>query len=431
VALDRLDQGNLQGVFPNKPAINGGDEPAYLLMIYSIVHDHDFDLKNNYENSHSGGPDGGRILAGFFYEHHSMWFVDGQQVHWSEVVQTGVFPGTNRASFYYKPGFEGLKDEPEISWHPYIFPLLLAGPAALFEPIATLETTALITVTLLGIVALWMLTQIFQNLGFSKWPSLFYAALAILCTPWWHYNRMLFSEGTCAFLMTSSIYFWSEARKGRDWAGYLVGLPFVVLFLTKPPLVLCAIPFVIDWAMEKKWKQFFALGVWLTLALTLWLLQNDFLWGSPLLMNAYPMHVEYNDVLYAMFCSLNQGIFWSCPTLVIAFYGYWVCFIKDRRTFRVLFLSFAYYWIFLLFVHNWYGGAQYGPRYMVPILPFPGIVTGYALRERLTGFNFWSIVFALILISALAISALAGILPMAFFTLHPVTYLLSFVGIHL
>jgi hypothetical protein len=426
-AVDHLDQRELVGIFPNQPAISGGDEPYYLLMLTSLVHDHDVNLRNNYENSHGGALDGGRVFAGFPYVHHSMWFKDGKQIQWKDVIQENDDPVTHKAGFIFKPGFEDLAQGPEYSWHPPALAFVLAPPAALLEPWLSLETTALLVVTSFGIISLWLLIQIFSELGFTRWQSFSFSALAILCTPWWHYNRMLFTEGSIAFAMTVALYTWVHNRNRASKWEYLAGLPFAFMMLLKLPLLIAATPFVVDACLRRRKRTLCAYGLWLAVGTAFWFLQNEMLFGSPFLMNAYPAHYKWGEVLYAMFVSLRQGLWWSCPTLLIAFFGFRICYREDKRVFQIIFSGFACYWIFLIFVHNWYGGLQYGPRYIVPFLCFIGVAVGYALRfqihNRYRGRAPVNLAIGFVLVSALAINAYAAWLSMVVFTQHPLEIL--------
>ncbi len=62
------------------PGVLSGDEPHYLVLINSLISDGDFDLANNYQDVHRGGPQAGRIFAGQLLDHHVNWYEDGRLV---------------------------------------------------------------------------------------------------------------------------------------------------------------------------------------------------------------------------------------------------------------------------------------------------------------------------------------------------------------
>lgn len=72
------------GAISGPPLVTSGDEPHYLLMLHSLVSDHDLDLSNNYDRARLGSVDVGAGRIGVGIDHQVAWY-DSKGVWWGWV----------------------------------------------------------------------------------------------------------------------------------------------------------------------------------------------------------------------------------------------------------------------------------------------------------------------------------------------------------
>ncbi len=78
------------------------------------------------------------------------------------------------------------------------------------------------------------------------------------------------------------------------------------------------------------------------------------------------------DLLVKLLISSYRGLFFSSPVLVLAGYGLWWMWTRGGRR-REAILCVSVFVGFLLMnasFNGWHGGYSYGPRYLIPALPF-------------------------------------------------------------
>lgn len=76
-----------------------------------------------------------------------------------------------------------------------------------------------------------------------------------------------------------------------------------------------------------------------------------------------------------------RGVFWYSPILLL---GLWGVFLLWRRARGITLFSLAIVAAYVLLYGKWYmwhGGYSWGPRFLVPILPFMSLFTGAALAQ--------------------------------------------------
>ena len=110
-----------------------------------------------------------------------------------------------------------------------------------------------------------------------------------------------------------------------------------------------------------------------------------------------PLHVG----LYGLLFSEYRGLFYYAPILLIGCYGF-KRFVKQYPYEALLFGS-AFLSILLLFSTWWrpWGGACYGPRFIVPVISFLTIPLGFVVDERRKNRLFW-IIFSILLLYSMA-----------------------------
>jgi hypothetical protein len=74
--------------------------------------------------------------------------------------------------------------------------------------------------------------------------------------------------------------------------------------------------------------------------------------------------------IYGLLISPGKGIFWYAPVLIPAMYGWRFLWEKNAAATAVAAALAGSYLLFYAHLIWWYGGGCWGPRFMVPVLPF-------------------------------------------------------------
>lgn len=327
------------------PRVYLGDEPHYLLMLNSLIRDGDLDLRNNYAAVWQGSLDAGRSFAGRPLDHHTKWFEGDQLVTWGE-------------------GGATRPPDREYSWHPPGLPLLLAPllwplrDTAWVEPVALL-VTALVTVA--GLSFYCMLIRGYTTGGASVWP---FAMIAYLGTPLWPYARTLFCE---PYLATCAIGAYALAFRRSHY--FLAGALLAVGVTMKPPFLLLALPLAATLLGRSPLRMVGGLAFPLCLAVAWVFGWNYWMHGSAL---RSPIQWAPGDIYHGavgLLSSRDHGLLPMAPgTLPVI--AAWPTFLRrHRREALALLAASGLYFALMANWVAWHGGACFGPRMIVPILP--------------------------------------------------------------
>ncbi|MGI9251525.1 MAG: hypothetical protein ACR2PR_10045, partial [Pseudohongiellaceae bacterium] len=419
--------------------VNSGDEPHYMTIISSVINDGDLDIKNNYASTHSGGLDSGVRAQRTHLDHHTYFRLseEGYTV-WPSVIETNEqgrmlwWQNSDGYFFNYKPGYEHIADLPEYSWHPPFvavigYPLLwwfknspLLEPAALF-------LSYLVTL-LAAVFAYWVLGSITQSV------TVRFTALVIifLATPVWHYSRTLFTEPfIAAFFICAYACFCRGTSIGSKHlaASLFIGLAM----LMKPFAFIVMLPMFYSVLRNMDWRGFMALCVGPALGGCVVLYWYYLQSGSPFISPGAGHIALQADALftlsavlptiYGMLFSMQYGLLPYCPALIPAAYGWWRLLQEHGRQAGVaLLMALPYFALFTAYIGT-LGGANYGPRYMMVLLPLlmVGIVgfLVYARLPRILHLGMW-----VLLVASFLINASAAVASWKFWYVHPVQVLL-------
>jgi hypothetical protein len=252
----------------------------------------------------------------------------------------------------------------EYSWHPPGLPLMLA---ALVWPLrgtqwvepAAVACTALVTVAALAFFCL--LIRGYLAADAQLWPA---TAAAFLGTPLWPYARTLYCE---PYLAAFAIGAYALAL--RRSAYFLAGMLLALGITMKPPFVLLALPLVGCAYRRVGVPAILRLGLPLTIAV-LWVLSSN-----------YWMHGSFSrsPIQWAPgnFSTGAAGLLWSrahglLPMVpaVLPVTAAWPTFLRRHPLDALALLSACgLYFALMAKWIAWDGGACYGPRMIVPILP--------------------------------------------------------------
>ena len=136
--------------------IHSGDEPHNVVLINSVLNDGDFDVTNNYADSHSGGNQAGRKFGGWLLDHHVTCYLNDRYVRWWEIYETDEKLRKRDADEHpvptRKPNFEETDlGEHEFSRHSPGFAVVTSPLLVFFRGTDFLEPAALLATTLMTI----------------------------------------------------------------------------------------------------------------------------------------------------------------------------------------------------------------------------------------------------------------------------------------
>jgi len=290
--------------------------------------------------------------------------------------------------YYTKLGLgQPLAEVPLLAFGRLIAPLVSAGAGqrvVFGRFVASMLPVFLVTFTV------WMLHSFVLSFGYSGRTALAIAAAFGIGTMAWPYSGALLSEALqmCMLMLCAFAVCRWRNETGNWWlpvSSFALGFA-----ITAKPAVAVVAPFVIAYVAytmreksrgrrDQKWV------VWLALffvPLFVWFCVN--LWYNHARFGAI-LNLGYGwigrDVeigfgtpwytgIFGLLFSTGKGIFLYSPVLVLCFFGisgFW----KDHRRECLLFLGMT---VSILLIsarwHGWHGDYSWGPRYLLPLVPF-------------------------------------------------------------
>ncbi len=255
-----------------------------------------------------------------------------------------------------------------------LYALAWALPTGLGLVQTTLLTSAIV-IALTG--ALLLLAA--RRLNYSLGVSLALALLFGLATPAWVYAKQFWSETFGIFTLFAAFYFllcFRQEHRARDAviAGLALGLA-VATRVTNTALV----PFFAWYGFSNVLKEGRTRRglAWFAAMLALAALSiAAYDWarfGNPLATGYRADETFDNPILlgvYGLLFSPGKGLFVYVPFLAAL---PWTVAVLWRRARAELFLTFVVFAIYLVTFSTWYywwGGTNWGPRFLVPTIPF-------------------------------------------------------------
>lgn len=322
--------------FASRAALIGGDEPHYALLAHSIAADGDFSVLDDYEEVERGAPFAGRKRAGESLERH-------------------VREVNGRAVFSHPLGLPLLAA-------PLLFVLHALAPNA--SPDLLLGNLTL-AVTLAGLTALWSATA--TRVGDRR-----VAAVAVLSvyfgSPIWFYSRTFFTEPyTWSF---ASIALWLIGSRRFGIASLLLALT-LALKETSALIVIPLFAYAVITTRSVRAAVVLASG---PLLFAIVFISKNVIMGLPPFATFQPFVVgDPISGAAGLFLDQTHGLLWHAPLLCLALLLLPTVAWNEGETRLSLALVaavFIGYFIVAASWVDWRGGSSYGPRLLIPVLPF-------------------------------------------------------------
>ena len=315
--------------------------------------------------------------------------VDTNQLLWMGLQQGSFGPD---GELYSRKGLGMTLLALPLIWLARLWPAIgLTHAALLLNPLLTGWTGGLLYLAA-------------RRLGWSPFAGVATALAYGLATLAWPYTQTFFSDPMAGWGLFAALYWllaFQQERRKRIllWAGLVWGLAYLsrsVNLITLPIYALALAAVLLDgkgvgigdWRLGKRlpnlqslishlllpfWREWtlFIAPILLSGLVSLW--WNWLRFGSALDSGYVESEAFNGDWLFGLMgllVSPGRGLLWYSPVLLLVPLGIgWF-----RRRARWLLLSSAgialLYWLLYAKWYMWHGGYSWGPRFLVPVLPF-------------------------------------------------------------
>ncbi|HXN86411.1 MAG TPA: hypothetical protein VN867_10075 [Candidatus Binataceae bacterium] len=354
-----------------EPRAVRGDEPHYLIIINSLIFDHDVQLQNDYDRVDRGGLDAGVEARGIHLDRQTIVGNRRTGHRSSGYVVGGLW---NRDS---SPEFAPSPDVYEVPAHPIGFPVLIALIVAPFHP--RLEDTeadvglVLALIAWLGTVATYFLAR---QIDMGRGPAMLAALVLAAASPWLAYSRSYFPEATIGLAMVLAM-----------WA-LMADLPIpaslgaAVAAVLKPGFAIIGACFFVEEIRERRWRQATKIALTLGVPAVALFAFNFWMHGrfvTARLAWSFDLHELYDTML-----DPKHGLFVFAPWAIVAFaeaIRSLFSLSSQARFLRSIALPMTLY-LLLLSSTGFGPGHCFGPRYWIAFMPWMAVGAVYAMRNR-------------------------------------------------
>ena len=198
----------------------------------------------------------------------------------------------------------------------------------------------------------------------------------------WPYSKFGFNAPLAtACLLWSTYWTWRGVREGQRHLVVLGGTMLGCALLTRHEMVIGAVPLLAWIAFESGgsasnvFRRLAPFGVPVTIAVTIWMSYNLARFGNPLDTGLLrDPNVRFDTPflvgMQGLLASPGRSLFLYSPLTLVGAAGLFVLARRDRAS-AWLFGGMGIVFVLLISrMHQWDGGESYGPRYLVPAIPF-------------------------------------------------------------
>jgi hypothetical protein len=369
-----------------------GDEPHYLLMDYSLIHDGDLNLSNNYQNKD--------------YE-----------------------------KFYHRgllepQALEHVIDGRRYSHHP-IGPVLLVLPS--FWLLGRLGAS--LTMALLAALALYLTLHVMELTGAKGWPLQVVGPIGLFSSPLLLFSGLIYPEIPTACLVALSLYLFLKKR--WLWLGVAQGL---MLWMHNRN-VLLVIPFFLitfyeAWKTKEKMEAVGKVAIGFILPAAALALYFYSIYGvfTPLgahnesFKSLFPLSHFWKG-FFGLLLDQECGLWFHFPIFALMITGGILLF-RSKSPLKLPVLGvFIFFYLSMSFYENL--GLTPATRYMVGVTPLLLLML-YPALEQLKKWDIWAILTAVSLAAGALVNWLLAVIPwMRYNKLDGQNWILKIAGFYL
>lgn len=236
----------------------------------------------------------------------------------------------------------------------------------------------------------WLLFHFVLELGYRPGVAVAVSLAFGLSTMAWPYVNTFYPQPATGFFLLLAAYAVHRWRPEAttQW-GWWIGVALAAAVLVRPTALLAgpAVGLVL-WPATRRWPERFRLG-WqvglpLAAALGLGAGYNWLRFGSPLDSGYYEVAWTTPPLagLYGLLFSSGKGLFLYAPLLLLAVGALPLFFRQHRRLAVLLALWWVSYLAFYAPYNFWTGGFNWGPRFLLPLVPASLLPCAALLAER-------------------------------------------------
>ncbi len=230
-------------------------------------------------------------------------------------------------------------------------------------------------------------------------PGALIAALSLAFgTTLWPYSKFGFNAPLAtACLLWSTYWTWRGVREGHRHLVVLGGTMLGCALLTRHEMTIAALPLAVWVASESRGhtrdtvSRLAAFGTPVGIAVAIWMSYNFARFGHPLDTGLLrDPNVRFDTPflvgMHGLLASPGRSLFLYSPVALVGMGGLFVLARRDQSS-AWLFGGMGLTFVLLISkMHQWDGGESYGPRYLVPVLPFLTVPLAayFPLRSHLT-----------------------------------------------
>ncbi len=369
------------------PRAVNSDEPQYILVINSLLFDHDLEVQDDYERVALGGLQAGAAFPHTNLDHHSI----------------RVNPHTGRHAFASlsapdsaapcDPAFAS-PDVYEVPSHPVAFPALMALILAPFHPaLGEVEGEASVILAIISWLAAVVTFLAGRSLGMNRAKAMLAALLLMVASPWLPYARSFFPASTIGLALIVAL--WALIEERMILAGLAAGFTAIL----NPPFAVVGVGFVLDEMIAGHRRNALTLLIVLGSCAAALVTFNYWLAMTPLISGNGGLLPFSIGRLYETFLAPEHGLFIFAPWTIVVFLAIPFAFGSAHPWSRALRAMVMPISLFTILMGCGAPGLCYGPRYWIPFLPWFALaaieVIGRARRPAVIA---WGLV---VLLSAL------------------------------
>ena len=260
-----------------------------------------------------------------------------------------------------------------------------------------------------------VLIEFGRDLGLNPKIAILTGAAFGFGTMVWPYVNTFYSEPATAFCLLCAVYALHRFERTRCrawafWAGLSLGCSAV--FRITSLIAMPALGIYLGWTLLQQWR---AEHRWDALAVVyavlggmpgaaLVILYNVLRFGHPLALSYTASQIGWDtpvlNGLYGLLFSPGKGLFVYNPILLLGVGGMLLLWARHRGLTLLIGILVVSYVLFHAPYSFWTGGWNWGPRFLIPIIPLLMLPVGFFLQE-IRGKAVWLLTGTLIALSVL------------------------------